>query len=91
MLYGIDTPDSKELIAASHSVDEIRQQIGADTLAYISPEGLRDAVNGTAGEVGFCDACFTGNYPVPLVDRRMQDKLAGTGASFATDAGGPLL
>ena len=51
----------------------------------------RDAVNGTAGEVGFCDACFTGNYPVPLVDRRMQDKLAGTGASFATDAGGPLL
>ena len=89
--YGIDTPDSKELIAASHSVDEIRQRIGADTLAYISPEGLRDAVNGTVGEVGFCDACFTGNYPVPLVDRRMQDKLAGTGASFATDAGGPLL
>jgi len=89
--YGIDTPDSKELIAASHSVEEIRQLIGADTLAYISAEGLRAAVNGTHGEVGFCDACFTGNYPVPLVDRHMQNKLAGTSALFATDAGGPLL
>ena len=61
--YGIDTPTRSELIAASHSVDEIARYITADSLAYLSAEGLMRAV-GAPGGRGFCDACFTGNYAV---------------------------
>ncbi len=53
-----------ELIAANHSVEEIRQMIDADPLGYLGVEGLLKVVGGTDG--GFCDACFTGNYPVPV-------------------------
>lgn len=63
--YGIDTPTRKELISSSHTIDEINRYITADTLGYLSREGLREAVGG--GEVSsmrFCDACFTGYYPV---------------------------
>jgi amidophosphoribosyltransferase len=65
--YGIDTPTQKELIAANYDVEGIRQYIGADSLAYLSLEGLREAVSDTRGE--FCTACYTGNYPtkVPTV------------------------
>jgi amidophosphoribosyltransferase len=72
--YGIDTPTRTELIASSHSVEEIRVFLHADTLGYLSHEGLyafRDAVAREAGrppQEGFCDACFTGAYPVPLLD-----------------------
>ncbi len=65
--YGIDTPTRKELIAASHTVDEIRRYVGADTLGYLSPEGMLGAVRGQDSSErgsGFCDACFTGHYPV---------------------------
>jgi amidophosphoribosyltransferase len=64
--YGIDTPDRRELIAASHSNDEIARYITADSLAYLSVEGLRSAVGYPTGE-GFCEACFTGDYPVDVV------------------------
>ncbi len=47
--YGIDTPTRKELIAATHSVEEIREYLGADTLGYLSLEGLRQAVGDTRG------------------------------------------
>ena len=47
--YGIDTPTRKELIAATHSVEEIREYLGADTLGYLSIEGLRNAVGDTQG------------------------------------------
>jgi len=60
--YGIDTPTREELIAHQHSVEEIREIIGADSLAYLSLEGLR-----RTSEVlkhGFCDACFSDEYPV---------------------------
>ncbi|HYL57243.1 MAG TPA: amidophosphoribosyltransferase [Candidatus Acidoferrales bacterium] len=62
--YGIDTPTREELLASSHSVDEIRRYITADSLAYLSWDGLY-SFNG-AGRDGFCDACFTGKYPVEI-------------------------
>jgi len=61
--YGIDTPTRRELIAASHSVEEIRTYLRADSLAYLSLEGLQESV-GAKGE--FCHACFSLDYPVPF-------------------------
>jgi amidophosphoribosyltransferase len=58
--YGIDTPSRSELIASNHTIDEIARYITCDTLGYLSMEGLRAAVTGH----GYCDACFTGDYPV---------------------------
>ena len=73
--YGIDTPTKKELIAATHSVEEIRQFIGADTLGYLSLEGLRQAVADTQGH--YCLACYTAHYPTavqePLLAMRRRD------------------
>jgi amidophosphoribosyltransferase len=63
--YGIDTPHKNELIAASHTVDEIAQHLGVDTLAYLSHEGLLQAVNDPQGG-RHCTACFTGRYPVAV-------------------------
>lgn len=71
--YGIDTPNKEELIASSHSVEEIRKFIGADSLGYLSPEGLY-WFEKNHGE-WFCDACFTGNYPVPIEDQTDKLKL----------------
>ncbi len=61
---GVDIPSRQELIAANKSVGEIRQLIDADSLGYLSVEGLMKVAGGAKG--GFCDACFTGNYPVPV-------------------------
>jgi amidophosphoribosyltransferase len=58
--YGIDTPNRQELIAGDSNIKEIKEFIGADSLEYISVDGLHKAVQGK----GFCDACFTNNYPV---------------------------
>jgi amidophosphoribosyltransferase len=58
--YGIDTPSRSELIASNHSVEEIARYITCDTLGYLSLEGLHAAVSGK----GYCDACFSGDYPV---------------------------
>jgi amidophosphoribosyltransferase len=63
--YGIDTPTRTELAASSHTVEQIRDLIEADSLGYLSPEGLRRAVRADTQHT-FCDACFTGNYPVPV-------------------------
>ncbi len=65
--YGIDTPTRKELIAAHKSVEEIRQFITADSLGYLSIQGLRWFKMQNPDEE-FCDACFTGNYTVDLPD-----------------------
>lgn len=68
--YGIDTPSRAELIASNHTIDEIARYITCDTLGYLSLEGLHAAVRSE----GFCDACFSGNYPVafsnPVSQRR---------------------
>ncbi len=63
--YGIDTPLKSELIASRNNVDEIRQYIGADSLGYLSPEGLLRAVADAGGE-RHCTACFTGRYPIAV-------------------------
>ncbi len=60
--YGIDTPHRDELIAAKHSVEEIRDYMGADTLAYLSMDGLLEAVGDS--HPNYCTACYTKNYPV---------------------------
>jgi amidophosphoribosyltransferase len=62
--YGIDTPTREELIASCRPVEEVRDFIGADSLGYLSLEGIREAVGGKAGE--FCMACFTDDYPVEV-------------------------
>jgi len=60
--YGIDTPTREELIASSHDVGDIQQYLGADSLAYLSLPGLYTFAGGR--RAGFCDACFTGRYPI---------------------------
>ena len=69
--YGIDTPSQNELMAHTHTVDQIAAHIGVDSLAYISVDGLYQAVGETKRNNDmpqYCDACFTGEYPVELVD-----------------------
>ena len=61
---GVDMASREELIAANKTVEEIRQAVGADTLGYLSVGGLMKVVGGSEG--GFCNACFTGDYPVPI-------------------------
>ncbi|HBV79106.1 MAG TPA: amidophosphoribosyltransferase [Alphaproteobacteria bacterium] len=67
--YGVDTPDKDQLIAAKLDIDAIAKEIGADSLAFISIDGLYRAM-GEAGRNAdgpqFCDACFTGDYPIKL-------------------------
>jgi amidophosphoribosyltransferase len=65
--YGVDTPSRKQLIAANKSVDEIRDYIGADSLAYLSLEGLKKAC-GDGLKTTYCTACYTGRYPTDWVD-----------------------
>ena len=70
--YGIDTPERQKLLAAEIDVDGIAERIGVDSLAYISIDGLYRAVDGAArdGECPqYCDACFTGDYPIGLTDQ----------------------
>ncbi len=63
--YGVDTPSKDQLIASSHSNEEIRKYIGADTLKYVSMEGLMKAVDDQESEK-YCAACFTDKYPTPV-------------------------
>jgi len=60
--YGVDTPRKAELIAATHTVDEIAKFLDADSVAYLSLEGLLDAVG--TGRRSYCTSCYTGVYPV---------------------------
>ena len=62
--YGIDTPTREELIASTHSVEEIRAHLKVDTLGYLSLQGMHEAV--TSGRFGYCDACFSGAYPTAV-------------------------
>ena len=69
--YGVDTPEKDQLLASNNSVEEMRKFIGADTLAFVSLDGLYRAMglNGRNEEKPqYCDACFTGEYPVRLID-----------------------
>ena len=69
--YGIATPERSQLLASRFDVDGMAKFIGADTLAFVSIDGLYRAVgeqNRDPASPGFCDACFTGDYPIPLTD-----------------------
>ncbi len=66
--YGVDTPDSEKLLAHTHTIKQIEEFIGVDSLAYISMEGLYGALNDSSDR--YCDACFSGNYPVALTDNQ---------------------
>ncbi|MEQ8196274.1 MAG: amidophosphoribosyltransferase [Rhodospirillales bacterium] len=75
--YGIDTPSRDELLASTHSVEEMAKHIKVDSLAFISDNGLYRAVCGEDRNTNmpqYCDACFTGDYPIRLTD--MDDGLA---------------
>jgi amidophosphoribosyltransferase len=71
--YGIDTDSQEQLIAATKSVGEIREQIGVDSLAYLSHEGMLGATREDPGN--FCSACFDGKYPIPVPDAVKRSKL----------------
>jgi amidophosphoribosyltransferase len=62
--FGVDMATKAELIAAQKTVEEIRMKIGADTLGYLSVDGLAKAAGGDGAK--FCNACFTGRYPIPV-------------------------
>ena len=61
--YGVDTPNTDDLLAHRMDVEAMRRFIGADSLAYLSLDALKEATG--APGAGFCDACLTGNYPAP--------------------------
>ena len=71
--YGIDTPTRSELVAASHTLEEIARYITCDSLGYLSQEGLMGAVQTAADGTGYCSACFTGNYPVAIGSKPTPD------------------
>ena len=73
--YGIDTPTREELVASSMTIDEIREYITADSLGYLSVDGLYSFLEGNGRREGFCDACFTGNYPVEIPEGRSPHQL----------------
>lgn len=65
--FGIDTPTKAELISSAHDVEEIRKEIGADSLAFISVEGMFEALRScNPNSYGFCKGCFTGEYPMSV-------------------------
>ena len=72
---GIDIANRNELIAANLGSEEIGKLVGANSLAYLSLEGLRRAMGRPDGE-GYCFACFTGTYPVAVPTSLKVDKLA---------------
>ncbi len=74
--YGIDTPSRKELISASHSIDEITRYITADTLCYLSLDGLHAALQQFGDhKIDFCDACFSGKYPIKFPRQKDSNQL----------------
>jgi amidophosphoribosyltransferase len=78
--YGIDTPTRRELIASSHTVEEIARYITADSLGYLSLDGMIQAVSGRENAQGYCHACFSGQYPIaftPPANGKRQMRLVG--------------
>ena len=74
-VYGIDFPDRNKLMAANHSLDEIRKYLNADSLAYLSQIGMVKATG--LPKENFCMACYDGRYPVaydPLMDKHIIER-----------------
>src|SRR3989454_11331091 len=80
--YGIDTPTRAELIAANHSVEEIRAHLGVETLGYLSLDGMLRAAGGDSSE--FCHACFSGDYPTTLAEDLAANRHAAPLATAVT-------
>ena len=70
--YGVDMSSREEMVAHNRTVEEIRAEIGCDSLAYLSLDGVYEAIEGDAD--GHCDACFSGNYPLPETEAEAQRK-----------------
>ena len=89
--YGIDMPSRDELMAAKYSVEEIRQHIGADSLAFLSVDGMYEALGRgprTEEAPAFSDHCFTGDYPTLLTDRdRLKQVAKVEQLSFLAESG----
>jgi amidophosphoribosyltransferase len=81
--YGVDTPTREELIASSSTPEEICKYIGADSLGYVSLEGLKKAVDDTKGN--YCTACYTGVYPTDLVQLEVRE--GGTNGRLLSENG----
>lgn len=75
--YGIDTPTRSELIASSHSLEEIRRHLGVESLGYLSLDGMRRAAGGDPDE--FCHACFSGDYPTAIPGDPAASRARGAG------------
>jgi amidophosphoribosyltransferase len=93
--YGVDTPRRTELIAATHTLDEVRRYLGADTLSYLSLEGMLAAVG--EQRASYCTSCYTGHYPIAFPrDRESYLQLAlklqenGKGAAKVPPASAPV-
>ncbi|MEE8185756.1 MAG: amidophosphoribosyltransferase [Thermodesulfobacteriota bacterium] len=71
--YGIDTPTKQELVASTHSIDEIKKHITSDSLRYLSIDGLYRAASDAGAS--FCDACFTSRYPLEFPEERKLPQL----------------
>jgi amidophosphoribosyltransferase len=83
--YGVDTPVRSELIAATHTLEEIRTYLSADSIGYLSLEGLLGAVG--SGNKGYCTSCYTGNYPVEFP----RDERAYLQLALKLDKGEPVV
>lgn len=75
--YGIDFPSKDELLASTHSMDQIKEFLDVDSIGYLSREGLLRGVSGEKKDLfgNFCTACWTGNYPTPIADEMSKYKL----------------
>ncbi|MCH9648616.1 MAG: amidophosphoribosyltransferase [Deltaproteobacteria bacterium] len=82
--YGIDTPSRDQLIAADHDVPKICQHVGADSLAYLSLEGLLSCAHGAPDS--YCTACWTGGYRVPMGENQSQTELFPIRTEEASEA-----
>jgi amidophosphoribosyltransferase len=71
--YGIDTDNQDQLVAARLSVQDIAEQLGVTSLAYLSWEGMMETTR--EAKETFCSACFTGDYPVPVPELLKRSKL----------------
>ena len=76
--YGINTPTRSELIASSHSTEEIARYVTCDSLGYLSIEGLMAAVSSAPDQTGYCAACFTGDYPIDFEAGKLIPLRAGS-------------
>src|SRR5579872_1005496 len=84
--YGIDFPDRSKLMAANHSLEEIRQYLNADSLSYLSREGMVKATG--LPRSGFCMACYDGDYPVaydPLMDKHIMERRGSRSQGLGDD------